>query len=154
MKKIIVTSSYGKKRVRVQTVNTEPSKTDPSQAPATDINIIMKRYTLNQLPPVPEVYSDLTLMGDLHDAYEAIQYGEKAFNALPSDLRVKLNNDPRQLYDYLSDPSNDDEAIRLGLKNKKPSNDVVVEETKPSGAVGKNTKQQKTKTPEPTTDET
>jgi len=108
-----------KVKYRPITINDEPSLTDQSQAPQTDINNIMKAYMKTGdealLKRRAGQYADLTQIGDLSEALSQIQLAEEAFMDLPSDLRYRLNNDPSQFIEYLNDPQNTDEAIRLGF---------------------------------------
>lgn len=152
MKHKEVTTSYGRKRVRIRSYNNDPSMTDQSQAQETDVNYIMKRLgnDMRLLPEHQKSVSDLTdLPTDLASAYLAIQEAEETFMTLPARLRSKFDNDPQKLVQFLNDPKNNEEAIHYGLKVKAPdefipqtrSNDRVVEQ--PSGsAVGKKTKPQ------------
>lgn len=145
-KQISVTTSYGRRRVRVAIYNDEPSMTVQDKAQETDVNFIMSKNRYSQLPNPPDFYADLTEITDLTEAHEKIQYADKVFSSLPARLRSKFENDPQKFIQYLNDPSNDEEAIKFGLKeeskfsNFTPRTTSVVEETKPQGAVSPKTK--------------
>lgn len=64
------------------------------------------------------VYADLTELPSLQEAHAIVRVAHEAFEAVPSHIRAKFNNDPQQFIDFLRDPKNDQEAISLGLKNK------------------------------------
>lgn len=42
-------------------------------------------------------YGDFADVPDLHRSFELIQAAEQAFSALPAELRLELNNDPRNI---------------------------------------------------------
>lgn len=159
MKKISIASTYDRRRVRVQTVNNEPSMADDSQRAETDVNNIMSRIRYHQLPDPVQMYNDLSEVGDLLSAHESIQKANAVFDSLPAKLRAKFDNQPAKLIEYLQDPKNDAEAISLGLRSedpfmpKKPSIDNVDEETKRS-AVGTTKKTKQTKTTDDDSSET
>jgi hypothetical protein len=48
--------------------------------------------------------------------------------ALPADLRARFSNNPEELINFLDNPENKDEAIRLGLLDQKLiENEVKIE---------------------------
>lgn len=134
MKKIVTTHDKngkpllhadGTPRVRVQYLNTKPSRTQKAHAHDVDINNIVQKYTLNKLErafdPTTGVYADFSGLPDYDKALQITMDAQKAFLKLPSTLRSKFNNDPQQLISYLSDPKNNEESISLGLRIKPPS---------------------------------
>lgn len=64
------------------------------------------------------VYADLTELPNLQEAHAVVQLAQSAFDAVPSQIRAKFSNDPQQFIDFLRDPKNDEEAIKLGLKDR------------------------------------
>lgn len=61
------------------------------------------------------VYADLSGLPDFQTALNTVVAGEAAFASLPSKLRARFENDPAQFLDFMSNPDNQDEAIKLGL---------------------------------------
>lgn len=95
-----------------------PSKTQQSFVAECDVNNIMKRYRdVNSLPgsPVQPMYGDFSNLPSYHEALDLVVAAQGAFEALPSDLRARFNNDPGRYVDFVSDASNYEEARRLGL---------------------------------------
>lgn len=100
------------------------SITNQSDKDSADINKIMARYektglitdelTGNQRQPV---YGDFSGVGDFHQMQITIAKVTEAFLALPADTRNRFQNDPHNLIQWLENPANDAEAVKLGLKN-------------------------------------
>lgn len=84
-----------------------------------DINELVRRFgLLGKVPePVtdPRYYGDVADMPDLRTALERIRDAKDRFAALPSRVRTRFRNDPAELFAFLDDPSNRDEAVKLGL---------------------------------------
>ncbi len=94
-----------------------------------DINDIVKRYlrtgsfdTANQQAPV---FADVSAMGDFHSICAKVRLAEESFEALPSAIRTRFENDPRQLIAFIQDAKNRPEAIKLGLIVPPPEEPVV-----------------------------
>lgn len=104
----------------------KPSMTKQSFKQDCDINNIMARYRkvlgvdfLNQYQGYLEgKFGDVSLGLDYRTALEKINEGKAVFEAMPSDLRARFGNDPGFLLDFLADPANRDEAVKLGFLNK------------------------------------
>lgn len=122
MKKITVDPKT--KRVRVQTINTEPSKTQQQFKDAVDVNKIIAKYKRTGDTRLLEsakqgVFADTTLFTDYQSAANKVIEAQRAFEQLPSDVRLRFNHDPQQLINFLQDPKNVDESLKLGLRVKK-----------------------------------
>lgn len=104
--------------------NDEISLTKQSFRDEVDINEIVRRFGLTgQLPGadnrVPE-YGDFVDIPDYQTALNAVIEAESAFMALPALVRKRFANSPQALLDFVADPGNYDEALRLGLAVKRP----------------------------------
>lgn len=108
--------------VRVSTENKLPSLTDTQFAEDSDINNIVAKYAQlgQQIPPPQTVakYTDLTQIPDLATAMNIVTESQNLFDALPAEARYRFHNNPEEMLEFLKDPENDKEAIKLGLKNK------------------------------------
>lgn len=103
--------------------NEEPSLTVQSGKDDADINVIVKRFGLGaQMPEAASIaqYGDFSEVADYQSAIHQVMAAEDAFMALPPDVRSRFGNDPGQLWLFLHDPSNLDEARELGLVQKAP----------------------------------
>lgn len=94
------------------------------------------------------VYVDLTTMPvDLMAARQIVLTAEAAFNEIPAQHRQFFGHDPVNMINFLSDPANDEQAIKMGLKVRPapaPKNEVL----DTLKEVAKNTSPKKPKTEE------
>lgn len=100
----------------------DQSLTQQSFRDEVDINTIVERFHLTgevpQLEKLPS-YDDFTGVFDYQTAMNAIVAARHTFDSLPAKLRARFNNDPAQFVDFCDDGENIDEAIKLGLVDKK-----------------------------------
>lgn len=97
-----------------------PEATKTVQAPLEDCNInkIIAKAKKKGILPVKVgqgMYGDFTTSGDYHAALLKLQKAEKDFMALPASTRQKFDNDAGKLIDWVQDPKNLEEAVKLGL---------------------------------------
>ena len=60
---------------------------------------------------------DVSQFGDYQSSFELIRSAQAQFDALPSSVRDRFDNDPSKLIAFLNDPDNRAEAEKLGLLN-------------------------------------
>ena len=73
-------------------------------------------------------FSDVSESFDFREAMTFIVNTEERFADLPAKIRKRFGNDPARLMDFLAEPDNADEAIRMGLieaPRTSPSLDVT-----------------------------
>ncbi len=106
---------------------TLPSKVKQSFSKEADINFIYNRFKRTGLLIDPAMQSkrtalfgDFTEIGDFQAAQDKIVRGREVFEALPAHIRDRFRNDPAKLLDFMSDESNREEAISLGLVPEAP----------------------------------
>ncbi|AKI26870.1 internal scaffolding protein VP3 [Gokushovirinae Bog1183_53] len=103
-------------------VDDEPSLTKQSFAADADINNILARYArtgymtdpLNPSTRKPQ-YGDFSSVPDFQEAQEIVNDAYEMFEALPGQLRARFNHDPAGLLAFLAEPSNYEEAVKLGI---------------------------------------
>lgn len=83
-----------------------------------NINFLMKRYEKTGVLPVgrqtrPQ-YVDATVI-NFQSAMERVAEVRGVFSLLDAKTRKRFENDPEQMLEFLADPSNLEEARRLGL---------------------------------------
>lgn len=119
------TALKAKKPVVYFDAKKDKSLTNQADLESTDINKIMARYAVTgQILDASGIerkpmYGDFTEVPTYHESLSAIRRTETAFSSLPASLRNRFNNDPQDLINFLEDQNNDDEAIKLGLKESK-----------------------------------
>ena len=85
-----------------------------------DINEIMRRFGKTGVMPITTLnalYGDFESV-DYHTALNQIIASEREFDALPSNIRKRFDNDPWELVQFLQNDNNREQAIELGLLNK------------------------------------
>lgn len=128
---------YPRKRVSLDCGQT---MTEQSHKNACDVNRIVKRFERDgvRMAGLPG-YVDLSgaKFGDFSDgmsyqeAMIAVRSANESFMELPSGIRAKFGNDAGEFLDFVMNPENSDEMIKLGLK-KAP---VPIEDHKPQSPV-------------------
>lgn len=91
-----------------------------------DINELVRRFGIDDqiVPPGaldPRYFGDVSDVPDLRTALDRVRNAEAAFMALPAELRLRFNNSAADLWDFVNNPKNDDEAVRLGLLKRAES---------------------------------
>lgn len=123
---------YGKKPPR-PIVDCGETMTQQHFEKACNINNIMKRYKDTGTLPVntgTPIFGDFSQITGYQEALNQVMEAQQNFNALPLEIQKKFGNDPGSLHEYLQDPKNEEEAIRLGLLNPKPIKDNTLGEIK------------------------
>lgn len=108
--------------VSVATVNIEPSLTQQQFKDECDINKIIKSYEAtgeftHKTSKVGQ-YADFSGIRDYHEMVEKVAYAQEAFMTLPAQVRLKFQNDPGELLQFIQNPANREEAMRIGLIEK------------------------------------
>lgn len=94
-----------------------PSKVQQQYKDQVDVNRIVQRMGFSGLLPVGRDaprFGDFPTV-DLVEAMNVVRSTEEAFMRLPAELRKRFGNDPGELWQWMQDPKNDAEAVRLGL---------------------------------------
>lgn len=99
-----------------------PSRAQQHFRDETDINVMVQRFQRTGVPPVPPVpaMAEFNQIFDFQSAMDTVVKAKQAFAALPSKVRSRFQNDPGQFLEFFNDPSNADEAVRLGLASALP----------------------------------
>lgn len=112
----------------------EPSLAQQQFKDECDVNHIMNQYKktgeITHLNSKTGVYADFTEIGEYQHMLNTINEADRAFEELPSKLRARFENDPQKLIEYLQDPENVEESIKLGLRVKQepPPKDPMLEQ--------------------------
>ncbi len=97
-----------------------------------DINSIMKKF--QKTGAIDHVSKHQPQYGfasgqTLHEALSTVATAQSMFEELPSSLRVKFNNRPQEFLEFIQNPDNNDEAIKLGLALSTEAQANVPDET-------------------------
>ncbi|WNK13953.1 MAG: internal scaffolding protein [Microvirus sp.] len=87
-----------------------------------DINNIINNYTKTGYLPdiqtqIEGLYGDFSSGDDFLESQLKIQRAEEAFMSLPAETRKRFNNQPHELLEFIQNPKNSAEAVKLGLAN-------------------------------------
>ena len=95
------------------------SRTQQNFQAECDINNIIRRYQktglVNHVNGKTGEFMDLSAPIDYRSAVETVQAANDSFMGLPSEVRAQFGNDPAAFVDFMSDPSNLDKAVAMGL---------------------------------------
>lgn len=105
---------------------TTPSMTRQECKDECDINLIVARHAetglwSNSLKPptlVPK-FIDIANAPDAITAHNLFIQAEQAFQQLPASVRKEFNNSPHELIAFVSNDSNYEKALSLGLVNER-----------------------------------
>jgi len=115
--------------------NEMPSKTEQHHKKACDINEIMKRYKkhgVTHLNNAPQLYGDYSEVPEYQEALHIVMRAEEQFRNLPSELRNKFRNDPREFLSFCEDSNNLEEMYALGLAERSPKQNITSNDEKES----------------------
>lgn len=89
-----------------------------------DINYMMERFgVIDNVPKVTNMPTsgDFTQnVTDYQTALNIMVWAKQEFMKQPADLRSRFNNDPQLFMNFMENPDNQDEAIKLGLATRRP----------------------------------
>lgn len=93
-------------------------RTIQSAADETDINTIVRRMGLGQLPPVTAripMTGEFAEVFDFQSAMNLVNDANEAFSQLPANLRYRFNNNPGEFLQYMETPGHEDELRGMGI---------------------------------------
>lgn len=96
----------------------EPTRTDDSFKEQSDINYIVKTFGVQAAIPqgfVAPVYADVSEVPDYKESLDFVRSSAQEFMKLPFKLRERFSHNPGHLIEFVSDPANRLEAVKLGL---------------------------------------
>ncbi len=95
--------------------------TEQSHKNVCDVNNIVKKYDttglISHLSKMEARFGDMTGL-EFKEAQDQIILAKNMFDLLPADIRKRFENDPGKLLEFMEDPLNRDEAIKLGMIKK------------------------------------
>lgn len=120
--------------IETQIHNDEPSLTQQHFKDDADLNKIVIRFGITDgaflaTPIDPAYYGDFTDAVDYRTALDQVRDADLKFQALPADVRTRFNNDPVNLWGFVNDPRNADEAVKLGLLRRNDPKEIPTSPT-------------------------
>lgn len=107
-------------RLRVPFATIGESMTQQQFAKECNINEIMAKYRktgmITHINKHQGNFGDFSNVGEYKDALEKVMRAQESFDSIPAELRSKFGNDPAELIEFLSDPKNNEDAYKFGLK--------------------------------------
>ena len=99
--------------------STEFGMTKQSFKDECDINNIMARFAVTGVVDFVNdhqgQFGDVSAI-DFQNSLNTVIAAEALFEAMPSGLRDRFSNDPQKFLNFMDDPLNIDESVRLGLR--------------------------------------
>lgn len=94
-------------------------KTRQEFAKDVDINRIVSRYhKTGKLPDMIKrnpIYGDFSSLPDYQEALNIVSKANDQFDALPVEVKDRMNYNPEKFLEFVADPKNKDEMKKLGL---------------------------------------
>lgn len=120
----VIRSAYDGLRRRVALFcDPKRDRTQQSFKDECDINVLMKRFEKTGILPagrdLPPQFGDVTSF-DFVESMNQVAAVRGVFSQLDARTRARFENDPAQMLDFLADPANGPEAVKLGLRPKAP----------------------------------
>lgn len=101
------------------TVKCGPSMTKQSFREHVEINNVIARYRksgiVDHLNRNPGYFGDVSNIKSYQESLNVVIEAQDKFASLPANIRERFANDPALFIQFMSDPKNVDEAIKLGL---------------------------------------
>lgn len=111
---------------KVTLVCPEPTLTQQQFKDSCSIKHILAGYEKNgmitHLNRAAPQYGDYSQLKSFKESLDIVNTAEELFMSLPPQVRLKFQNDPAQLIDFVNHESNREEAIKLGLIEKPMDN--------------------------------
>lgn len=98
-----------------QTINNEPSLTQQQFAKQCDINYIMQGHPHVHRNYLDPKFNDLTKDLSWVENQNIVAKTKSDFEKFPLKVKEKFNNDVRNALNFMSDPLNLKESVKLGL---------------------------------------
>lgn len=108
----------------VETVTVGETMTQQQYKDDCDVNLIMERFMktgeITHLAKQELIEGDFSSLPSYREALDTVNRARDMFGELPAKVRLQFENDPQKLLEFMKDDNNYDEALKLGLIQKKP----------------------------------
>lgn len=94
-----------------------------------DINNIIKKYDkhglITHVNQAIAHYGDYTEINEFSVSMNTVKKAQELFDALPATVREKFGNDPGKYVEFVTNPENHEEMVKMGLAIKKVDDEVI-----------------------------
>ena len=80
----------------------------------------IKKSGIMPVDPNQLTFADVSTDFDYHQVMNKVAVINESFDELPSETRYFFKNDPGQLLEFVRDPANQEEAVKLGIIPQQP----------------------------------
>jgi len=120
---IEIRKPYGDRdRVQVQFLDDEGNhdgRTEQHHKDACCVQKIISQYdrtgVLQHVARAKAFYGDYTEVNEFQESLNLVMRAQDDFDALPSHIRKRFANDPGEFFEFVTNPDNHDECVKLGL---------------------------------------
>lgn len=110
------------------TLDTGPGLTEQAHKKETDMNYILRDYArtgfIKHAKNFQGRYDDVAVQ-DFQEAMFIVNQAQSMFAELPGHLRKRFQNDPAEFLEFVQNPENGDEMLRLGILKGNDGVDVT-----------------------------
>lgn len=106
----------------------DPSRTQQQFKDECDINVLVERFGIDQLATPLMDYpteQDFTNVMDFQSSLNVMRRAQESFDSLPAKIRNRFDNDTHKFMQFVHDPENMEESVRLGIRNPPPPQEKV-----------------------------
>lgn len=89
-----------------------------------DVYNILSRYDktgiITHVNNAKAMYGDFTEINEYREALNLVQNAQSSFDEMPSNIRERFRNNPGLFMEFITNPANLEEAVELGLAERRP----------------------------------
>lgn len=128
--KVIIRKRYDQ-HINPGLKTTTPTLTKQAFKDECDVNNILKNFEkTGQLPDLIKAqpqYGDFSEVAEYQDAMNVVAVANQQFANLPAHTRDRFNNNPAQFLEFVDNPENAQELIKMGLATERSKPPRTVE---------------------------
>lgn len=110
----------------------KPCKTEQHHKETCDIHNVIKQHASGLFAHVTKAkgsYGIFTEVNEYQVSLNTVRKAEEDFSKIPSDIRARFQNDAGKFFEFVTDPKNESELVKLGLAQgpKMTTEDVIAQ---------------------------